>query len=84
MLILDTQLLVLLVVGLTSPKIISKHKNLTAFDESDYELLRAMLGTDPNIVLLPNIVTESSNLLRQHRDSERTRIMTIFQELISM
>lgn len=83
MLILDSQLVVLLVVGLVSKTIIPKHKNLTAYTPSDYDLLRAILGADPGILLLPNIVTESSSLLRQHRDPERRRLMAKLRELIA-
>ena len=80
--LLDTQLIVLLVVGLASKMIIRKHKNLTAFSEDDYELLILLLGEDPELMLLPNTVSEASNLLRQHRNPERTAILSTFRRLI--
>lgn len=80
--LLDTQLIVLLVVGLTSRTIIAKHKNLTAFSEDDFDLLLLHLGNEPRIVLLPNTVSEAASLLRQHRNPERSAILATFKQLI--
>lgn len=80
--LLDTQLIVLLVVGLTATEIIGKHKNLTAYGEDDFELLLLLLGAKPRLAFLPNTLSEASNLLRQHRDPERSRILATFRELI--
>lgn len=82
MLLIDTQLIVLLVVGLTSTKIIRKHKNLTAFTEADFDLLRSMIGQRPDLIMLPNIASEASSLLRQHKDPERSRVMSTFREVL--
>ncbi|WP_407519999.1 PIN domain-containing protein [Methylobacterium oryzisoli] len=81
--ILDTQLMVLLVVGMTSIHIIPKHKNLTAFTIDDFELLSLLIGAEAELILLPNTVSEAANLLRQHKNPERTRIMQVFAELIN-
>jgi hypothetical protein len=42
--LLDTNLLVLLVVGLTSREYISIHKKLTSFSEQDFEILETLLS----------------------------------------
>lgn len=80
--VLDTQLMVLLTVGATSTGIIAKHKNLTEFTADDFDLLVHLLGSDPELIMIPNIVSEASNLLRFHRDPERRAIMNTFSELI--
>ncbi|ACA15220.1 conserved hypothetical protein [Methylobacterium sp. 4-46] len=80
--LLDTQLLVLLVVGRTSKGIVAKHKNLTEFTAEDFDLLLILLGDNPALILLPNTVSEAANLLRQHRDPERTAILRTFAEII--
>lgn len=80
--LLDTQLMVLLAVGLTSASIIAKHKNLTEFTSDDFELLVFLLGREPRLILLPNTVSEAANLLRHHRDPERRAIMETFARLI--
>src|SRR4051794_39538240 len=67
---------------MTSTQIIQKHKNLTAFTIDDFELLSLLIGTEPELILLPNTVSEAANLLRQHRNPERTRIMQVFAALI--
>lgn len=80
--VLDTQLIVLLAVGLTSADIIHKHKNLSSFTVADFGLLLQLLGSDPKLILLPNTVSEAANLLRQHRDPERSRIMDVFKAVV--
>lgn len=80
--ILDTQLIVLLAVGRTSREIIKKHKNLTEFEVRDFDLLVRLLGSKPKLVLLPNTVSESANLLRQHREPERGSIMDTFKAVV--
>lgn len=80
--LLDTQLTALLTVGATSPSIIPRHKNLTAYDEDSYELFALLLGAYPRLLLVPNTVSEASNLLRRHREPERSMIMATFKGLI--
>lgn len=79
--LLDTQLMVLLAVGLTSARIIAKHKNLTEFTRDDFDLLLFLLGHEPRLILLPNTVPEAANLFRHHRDPERKAIMETFARL---
>ena len=62
--ILDTNLLLLLVVGSTDRRYISAHKNL-AFEEEDSDILVGILSQTPSIILTPNTLTETSNLARQ-------------------
>jgi hypothetical protein len=50
--LLDTQLMVLLTVGLTSASIIAKHKNLTELTRDDFALLLFLLGREPRLILL--------------------------------
>ena len=81
MLLLDAQLLVLLAVGATSPRLIEKHKNTHQFDVDDFDLLEVLLGAQA-VRLLPNVVTEASNLLRQHRPPERDVISLTLEKLV--
>lgn len=81
--LLDTQLMVLLAVGLTSAGINAKHKNLTEFTRDDFDLLLFLLGRDARLILLPNTVSEAANLLRHHRDPKRRAIMETFAHLIA-
>ncbi|MCJ2060953.1 hypothetical protein MKL09_31090 [Methylobacterium sp. J-048] len=81
--LLDTQLMVFLAVGLTLAGIIAKHKNLTEFTSDDFDLLVHLLGHDCRLILLPNTVSEAANLLRHHKNPERRAIMETFRSLIA-
>ena len=90
----DTNLLVLLVVGATGRDLIPKHRRLRQFVTSDYDLLISLIGsaksfgrrTDSvkggSVLVTPNTLTEASNLLEQHRDPERTRFFDTLRILI--
>ena len=59
--VLDANLLLLLVVGLTSRAYISKHKRLQGYEELDFDLLICLIGS-ANVIVTPNTLTETSNL----------------------
>ena len=80
---IDANLLVLLVVGLTDPAIILRHKRLRAFEVDDFDLLIQLVHEYPCILVTPNILTEASNLLSQHRDPQRSQIMDMLSQLIT-
>ena len=80
---IDTQLLVLLVVGETDRALISKHRRTRAYRVEDYELLVRLINeTDRQVFVTPNTLTEASNLLAQHGEPERSRIFGVLQVLI--
>ena len=62
-LMLDANLLVLFVVGRTSPHLIGRHRRVRAFSADDYDLLTRVMGAAKQIVVTPNTLTETSNLL---------------------
>lgn len=80
--VLDTNLLILLVVGETSLPYISKHKRLKAFTISDYYLLISLLIQAASIRVTPNTLTETSNLLKHIDEPARTRIFRKFVEIV--
>lgn len=61
---LDTNLLVLFVVGRLDPRLIAVHKRLRAFAQDDFRLLDAHVA-DAELVTIPNTMTEASNLVAQ-------------------
>jgi hypothetical protein len=68
-LVLDTNLLMLLIVGATSREYIYVHKRLANdFTTTEYEMLVDLMGAYSDIVLLPHVVAETSSLLRQIRN----------------
>ena len=79
----DANLLVLLVIGLTNKGLITKHKRVRAFDTDDFELLCHILNRFPRVLVTPNVLTEASNLLAQHREPERSQILKKLSDLIA-
>lgn len=79
---LDANLLVLLVVGATDQELIRRHRRLHAFDALDYELQVGLLGNFQQVLVTPNTLTETSNLLSQHGEPQRSMFFDTFQPLI--
>ena len=64
-LLIDTNLLLLFVVGSSEPSLIERHKRTCQFTVEDYELLRRVLSQFRSLVTTPNVLTEVSNLVDQ-------------------
>ena len=80
--IIDTNLLMLLIVGLADRRYIAMHKNLSDYDEADFELLTYAISTYSDIVLIPHIMAEVSSLARQIKDPARSRIQHKIRDLV--
>ena len=78
----DANLLVLLVAGSVDRRIIAKHKRLREFTEDDYEALMEFVGQASAVFVTPNTLTEASNLLAQHENPERMRLLAGLRALI--
>lgn len=78
----DANLLVLLVVGSVNTNIIARHRRLADYTATDYETLLGLLSRANRIFVTPNTLTEASNLLRQHREPERSDLMERLRLLI--
>jgi len=79
---LDANLLVLLVVGLADERYISMHKRLQAYTAADYDLLKTLISESAGVAVMPNVLSEASNLLRQIADPAKSRIAAAFRNLI--
>lgn len=71
---IDANLLVLLVVGGAGRGLISKHRRLQNFSEKDYEILLELIARFNRVYVTPNTLTETSNLLYQHKEPERSQL----------
>ncbi|MCJ2138177.1 hypothetical protein MKK69_29705 [Methylobacterium sp. J-026] len=80
--LLDTNLLVLFIVGGTDPDYIRVHKNCSQFSLSDYNALLRHLTVSAGLVTTAQILSETANLLRQVRDPIRTEIAAFFKLFI--
>ena len=54
-------------------KLIPKHRRLREYTAEDYEILLGLLSPVDRIFVTPNTLTETSNLLSQHGEPERSR-----------
>ena len=79
---IDAAPLVLLVVGRVGTELIEKHRRLRGFDERAYHLLEDLLAPPIRIHATPNVLTETSNLLRQHADPERGLLVAGLRTLV--
>lgn len=61
--VVDANLLVLLIVGSVQPELIGRHKRLGQFEVEDYYMLLDLLRDVDRVVVTPNTLTETSNLL---------------------
>ncbi len=65
---IDTNLLVLLVVGSVDREQVGKHRRARMFTPDDYDFLLRVIGTLKRVFVTPNTLTEASNLLESRRD----------------
>ena len=72
----------LLVVGSEDRQLIAGHRRLRGYTADDYDLLLDITAAAERVFVTPNTLTEASNLLAQHRDPERSRLMARLRLLI--
>ncbi|NNA50500.1 PIN domain-containing protein [Pseudomonas lactis] len=71
--LIDTNLLMLLVVGYYDKDFVSEHKRTNKFTADDFDILEILIE-GANIVLTPNVLTEASNLLWQCSEPHKSLI----------
>ena len=79
---IDANILLLLVVGRVSRELISRHRRLEGFSAEDYDILLDLLRRVRQVFVTPNTLTETSNLLGQHREPERSRFFQGLRSII--
>ena len=79
---IDANLLVLLVVGRAGRDIIPKHRRLQGYTSEDYDLLLEAVEQVESVIVIPNTLTEASNLLNQHGEPERSRLFETLRLII--
>ena len=81
-LFIDANLIVLLVVGLVGRDLIARHRRTRTFAVEDYDRLSRAISRVGNVRVTPNTLTEASNLLGQHGEPQRSRLLLTLRALI--
>ena len=79
---IDANLFVLLVVGSVGRDLIAKHRRLRAHTVDDYDTLLDLLAPVDQVFVTPNTLTETSNMLAQHGEPERSHFFHMLRFLI--
>ena len=80
---IDSNLLVLLVVGRAQRSVIGRHRRLKEFSASDYSALVSLFDADTKIYVTPNTLTETSNLLAYGPHNLRSRFFDTLKFMIN-
>ncbi len=78
---IDTNLFILLLVGLVDPTKISDFKRTRGFTVSDWRNLTALLERAHSVQVTQNVVTETDNLVRQLPDEHHRKLSGILKFL---
>ena len=81
-LFIDANLIVLLVVGQAGRNLIDRHRRTRRFAVEDYDRLIQAISPVDELRVTPNTLTEASNLLGQHGEPQRSRLLLRLGELI--
>lgn len=76
--LIDTNILLLWLVGSTNKARITQFSRTQNFEPRDYDLLVYIFKKFPQILTTPNILTEVSNLINQLGEPDRSRCFSIF------
>lgn len=79
---IDANLLTLFVAGRENPALIARHRRLEGYSGADYALLLQLVDRVDQVLVTPNTLTETSNLLSQHREPERSRLLQRLRAVI--
>jgi hypothetical protein len=78
-LLIDTNLLVLFIVGTAAKEYIAKHKKLTAFTIEDYDMLFRIISGASEVLVTPNTLTETSNLAAYIGEPARSKVLDVLR-----
>ncbi len=66
MIILDTNSLLVLTLGLVNPNIINSHERTSIYSKEDFDFLLEQIRDFKRIVVFPNVWTELDNLMKKY------------------
>ncbi|HEX6746840.1 MAG TPA: PIN domain-containing protein [Longimicrobium sp.] len=75
-LLVDTNVLLVLLLGASDPAHIQRFKRTHAYSAADFELLTDFISGFSELVVTPNVLTEASNLAGQLAEPLRSEVFT--------
>ncbi len=78
MIVIDTNALILLIIGLILQKKIPEHKCLSIYEEQDFLDLVGIIGDINRLITLPNVLTEADNLLHGFTGEYKNSYIQVF------
>jgi hypothetical protein len=81
--LLDTNLMLLLIVGAYDPRCIATFKRTMKYTKDDFTLITGVANYFQRRVITPNILTEVDNLARQLPERDHRALSSIFGRIIS-
>lgn len=82
--ILDTNLLVVLIVGMVDRRLVGQHRRTRAFTPESFDFLLDMVLGAEQVVVTPHVLAETSNLLGQDDDPRCRALREKLREMIGM
>lgn len=73
MILIDSNSLLVLILGFINPSLINKHSKTSIYDENDFYILLEVIKDVKSLVVLPNIWTEVDNLLNKFNGQYKTQ-----------
>lgn len=82
MILIDSNALVVLLIGIINPNLINSHRRTSIYDEEDFHELLIAIGNIDQLVVLPNIWTEVDNLLNNFKGEQKYQYIETLKETI--
>jgi hypothetical protein len=80
--LLDTNVFLLWLVGLTDTSLLKTFKRVDTFDEEDFTTLGALLGRFQHLITTPHVLSEVSNFVDQAPQHRRLELVACLRKFI--
>jgi len=74
--------LLLLAVGETDPGMIGRHKRLQIYELADFKWIQGAVSASAGLLLCPNVVSETSNMVRYTNAADAARIAIVLKAIV--
>ena len=82
MILIDSNALLVLIIGLIDEDLVSKHKRTSIYTKKDFHDLVQVIGSHEKLLVLPNIWTEVDNLLNNFTGNHKWQYYNHFKNIV--